>query len=158
MATLHETEFLEALNRITPQWLAGFFDGEGCISCVRHRGMPALRVDLIQCDYNILHLIGLKFGREPYTKPGRSKKHRTGYVLGFVGKSALPFLQYIQPHVVLKRKLVEWGIEMAKLHGEPGGNRRRGKGFLKPEVRQRREELLETIKAENQSGRLPKPN
>jgi hypothetical protein len=158
METLHEQEFVEALERITPQWLAGFFDGEGCITCVRYRGMPSLRVDLIQCDANILILIGAKFGRSPYAKPGRSPRHRTGYVLGFVGKSALPLLQYIQPHVVLKRKLVDWGVEMAKLHGETGGNRRWGKGFLKPEVRQRREELLRAMRNENQSGRLPKPN
>lgn len=158
MATLHESEFLESLNRITPQWLAGFFDGEGCVSCVRHRGMPALRVDLIQAEYNILHLIGLKFDRQPTAKTRRNIKHKQGWCLSFGGKSALPFLEFIKPHVVLKRKLVDWGIEMAKLHGEPGGNRRRGKGFLEPKVRQRREELLRTIKAENQTGRLPTIN
>lgn len=154
MATLHEIEFLEAMQRITPEYVAGFFDGEGCVSVVRHRGLPSLRVDLIQCDYNILHLIGLKFGREPNKKTVRNAKHRQGWSLSFCGKTALPFLEYLRPHVVLKRKLVEWGIEMAKLHTGNGGNRR-SKGFqaMSAETRLRREELLRTIRAENQAGK-----
>lgn len=153
MATLHESEHLEALARITPQWLAGFFDGEGCVSVVRYRyGLPALRVDLIQSEYNILYLIGLKFGKQPTAKTRRNPMSKQGWCLSFGGKNAIPFLEFIRPHVVLKRKLVEWGIEMAKLHGESGGNRSGKRRFMDPGIRQRREELLQTIREENQSG------
>lgn len=154
MATLHESEFLESLNRVTPQWLAGFFDGEGCVSVVRHRGLPSLRVDLIQCDYNILFLIGLRFGRTPTGKTQRNPRARKSHVLSFGGKEAVPFLEYIRTHVVLKRKLVEWGLEMAKLHTGNGGNRRsRGFQAMSASTRLRREELLQTIREENQAGR-----
>jgi hypothetical protein len=158
MATLEKSELDIALERLTPQWLAGFFDGEGSISVVRHRGMPALAVNITQCDLNTLAIIGMKYGagREPIKKPRRKETYSSAWVLQFGGKSALPLLEAIQPYVILKRKLVNWGIEMAKLHGKSGGNRRNIKGKMDPAVRARREELLAHIHAENQSGRPKK--
>jgi hypothetical protein len=155
MATLEKAELDIALERLTPQWLAGFFDGEGSISVVRHRGMPGLAVNITQCDLNTLVLIGLKYGagRQPLAKPRRGNNHSQGWVLQFNGKSALPFLQAIQPYAVLKRKLVDWGVEMAKLHGQAGGNRRNAKGKMNPTVRARREEILQLVTEENQSGK-----
>jgi hypothetical protein len=157
MATLEKSELDIALERLTPEWLAGFFDGEGCISVVRRRGMPGLSVHLSQSEYNILVLIGMKYGadRMPY-KHHDKKNWKTGWCLAFYGKSAMPFLEAIRDHVVLKRKLVEWGIEMAKLHGQAGGNRRNAKGRMDPAILARREELLVKIHEENQSGRPKK--
>lgn len=157
MATLAQSELDIALERLTPQWLAGFFDGEGCITCVRQRGMPSLTVQLSQADYNILMLVSMKFSgegepRKPHKKYARNAK-KQGWCLQFGGKSGLPFLEYIRPHVILKRRLVEWGIEMAKLHQKAGGNRKYGAGFLPTEIRSRREELLAAMRTENKSGR-----
>jgi hypothetical protein len=156
MATLEKSELEIALERLTPEWLAGFFDGEGCITVVRHRyGMPSLIVHLTQCDQNILTLVGMKFGadRRPTMKTRRNPNARESWCLQFGGKSALPVLLVIEPHVILKRKLVQWGIEMAKLHLPAGGNRRWNKGKMEPSIRARREHLLTEIRNENQLGR-----
>ena len=156
MARLEQSELDIALERLTPEWLAGFFDGEGCVSCVRHRGMPSLSVNITQCDQSILTLIGMKYGsgRAPLAKPRRGARHSQGFVLQFCGKSALPFLEAIAPHVILKRKQVEFGIEMAKLHMKAGGNRRNAKGKMDPAIRARREELLTVIRSSNNVGKV----
>lgn len=154
MATLEKSELEEALQNITPQYVAGFFDGEGCVTVVRqHYNMPSLIVHLTQCDQHILTLIGIKFNRLPTKKTRRNPKHREAWCLAFAGKSALPFLEYVLPYVILKKKLVLWGIEMAKLHGPSGGNRRNAKGKMDPVIRGRREELLGLIRTENRRGK-----
>lgn len=155
MATLEKSELDIALERLTPEWLAGFFDGEGCVSAsmsgVRN---PRLIVSITQSDFNLLSLIGMKFsqGGSLYSpiRKGAQREKRPCWILSFGGKSCLPILEYIRPHVILKRKLVEWGIEMAKLTGERG---KAGRGGSLPKlVMERRQELMTLVKGENQSG------
>jgi hypothetical protein len=154
MATLEKSELEIALERISPQYLAGLFDGEGCISCSRLHGVPGIQVNLSQAEFNILMLIGMKFGgRQPYKKYAKMAK-RQGWCLAWYGRSALPFLETIQPHVILKRKLVDWAIQVAKLHHSPGGNRRFQFGLISEDNRKERERLMNLIKTENQSGKL----
>jgi|SRR6476660_301504 len=155
MATLHESELDIALSRLTPEWLAGFFDGEGCVSIVRRHGVPSLTVNIVQAEYNILALIMMKFDgdRKPVYRRSQSDKKKN-YLIQFTGKNALPFLEYIRPHVILKRKLVEWAIEMAGLHMQAGGNRRNEFGLMPEPVRARREELMEQVRSENKKGLL----
>lgn len=155
MATLEKSELDIALERLTPQWLAGFFDGEGCVSAsmsgVRN---PRLIVHITQSDHNLLTIIGLKFSGNgclynPIRKRAQKEK-RPCWILSFGGKSCLPLLEYIAPHVILKRKLVLWGIEMAKLTAERG---KCGRGNSLPKnVMDRRQELMNLVKGENRSG------
>jgi hypothetical protein len=160
MATLEKSELDIALERLTPEWLAGFFDGEGCVSASTSNGRrgelrnPRLIVHVTQSDYQLLSLIAMKFSPDgcmysPVRKRGGHEK-RPIYCVSFGGKSCLPFLEYIAPHVILKRKLVLWGIEMAKLTGERG---KCGRGKSLPvAVMDRRRELMNLVKEENKSG------
>jgi hypothetical protein len=152
MATLEKSELDIALERLTPQWLAGFFDGEGCIS-VTMSGVtnPRVMVSITQQDHNILHAIWTKFCiprsgclYKPVRKRSRGNEQDC-WLLHFTGKSALPILETIEPYVILKRKLVVWGIEMARLTQERG----KGGSTLPLENRKRRFELMQLVKAEN---------
>lgn len=159
MATLHKSELDIALERLTPQWLAGFFDGEGCVSATMHKTRnPRLIVHITQSDLQLMTLIAMKFSPDGCMySPVRKKcarEKRPIYCVSFGGKSCLPILEYIRPYVILKRKLVEWGIEMAKLTGEHG---KCGRGKSLPaDVMARRKELMNFVKEENQSGFVTK--
>lgn len=162
MATLVQDELQIAAERLTPQWLAGFFDGEGCVSAsISGLRNPRLIVHITQSDPLLLSLIALKFGGNgTLYSPKRKfaqKEKKPCYIISFGGKACLPILEYIRPHVILKRKLVEWGIEMAKLTDERG---RIGRGkSLAPEVTARRIQLMNLVKEENRSGYADvKPN
>lgn len=152
MATLEKSELDVAIERMTPQYLAGFFDGEGCIT-VTMSGVtnPRVMVSITQSDYNILWAIWKTFC-EPNTgclyQPCRKNprgKEQPCWLLHFTGKSCLPILKAIEPYVILKRKLVTWGIEMAQLTQERG----KGGSTLPPENRKRRFELMHLVKAQN---------
>jgi hypothetical protein len=152
MATLEKSELDIALERLTPQWLAGFFDGEGCIT-VTMSGVtnPRVMVSITQQDYNILYAIWEKFCTTRtgcLYKPTRKKSRgneQDCWLLHFTGKSCLPILRTIEPYVILKRKLVIWGIEMAQLTQERG----KGGSTLPQENRARRMELMHLVRTEN---------
>jgi hypothetical protein len=156
MATLLDIEIEAALARLTPEWLAGFFDGEGSVSASVHNGgnyknYPRLMVSITQSDFNLLNLIALKFsGNGTMYSPVRKKsprERRPIWILSFGGKAALPLLRCIQPHVILKRKLVEWAIQTAELTLE------RGRCDTATEANfAKRYELMEKIRSENSSG------
>jgi hypothetical protein len=158
MAKLLDNEIAIAIDRLSPQWLAGFFDGEGCVT-VTMSGVrnPRVMVSITQQDYNILKAVWEKFC-VPDTgclyKPVRKKsrgKEMDCWLLHFTGKSCLPILRAIQPYVILKRKLVDWGIEMALLTAERG---KCGRGNSLPShVVSRRKELMDLVREENSSGR-----
>jgi hypothetical protein len=156
MATLEKSELDIALERLTPQWLAGFFDGEGCIT-VTMSGVtnPRVMVSITQQDYNLLYAIWKKFC-EPNTgclyKPVRKKSRgneQDCWLLHFTGKSCGPILRTIEPYVILKRKLVVWGIEMTELTQERG----KGGSALSLENRIRRSELMKLVRNENNNSR-----
>lgn len=119
-----ENTLLEAVARLTPQWLAGFFDGEGCVhASLDPRGRTYIKVQLNQKDPIILGLIGLKFPPS-YTRarsvPTKSGGTTTGHMLSWEGYIALDFLSYIKDHVIVKRKLVELAIEFCDHIGTVG--------------------------------------
>lgn len=155
MASLSNTELDIARERITAQWLAGFFDGEGCIT-VTMSGVknPRVMMSITQQDRNILNIIWEKFC-EPGTgclfKPVRKKSRGNEtdcWLLHFTGKSCKPILEAIQPYVILKRKLVEWGLEMVSLTAT------NGKGTLPVHITERRHELMRLVKAQNSSHKV----
>lgn len=157
MASLREDELDVARQRMTPQWLAGFFDGEGCATITvagqRNDGRPHFRmmVGLTQTDFHLLRLVAEIFfdtDRKIYNlyhKKGQMQRQRV-WQLTATGKNALGFLKIIQPHVVLKRKVVDLCIEM----GESVGVRGRE---TSDEVFARRVELRSLVRQENGTER-----
>lgn len=114
-------EILESAARMTPQYVAGFFDGEGSVmvkSCDSR--LIRLCVTLTNTDLRILALVGMRFpGGGPY-EMNSPKTRKQCYQLSWSGKSARPILDFIKDHVIIKRERVLLGIRMAQLTGERG--------------------------------------
>lgn len=68
---LRNEDTIAALPRITPEWLAGFFDGEGSVSAeLAYNKYATVTITLTQKDPKILALIMLKYNAgsfKPYT-------------------------------------------------------------------------------------------
>ncbi len=131
-------EIVEAASRITPQWLAGFFDGEGSI-CIHKNGGGncSFQASISQAEPKILALIALKFGVRVYE---RAAQGRRGFQIKFNGKCATPFLEYIKDHVICKRRQVGAALEFAKILSE---------FVASTEQVKRRTQLVEIIKQAN---------
>src|SRR6267154_4935775 len=121
---MENDRILEAAVRITPQWLAGFFDGEGCVSVVLDRyKRPYLRCFLTQTDVQILVLINIKYGgnlQDHKSKNTDGYKRRPGHRLFWFGIDARLFLHVIKDHVICKKRQVELALELEKATPERG--------------------------------------
>jgi hypothetical protein len=114
-------EVLEMVARMTPQWLAGFFDGDGHVSISRFKtaqmGKPYLR---LKCTFTGTNLLTMTFIASkcgfggPYWKKAAKYKSKV-YELDICGKKAEPFLRMILPYVIIRRKQVELALEFASI-------------------------------------------
>jgi len=149
-------QLLDFVARLSPQWLAGFFDGEGCVTFI-DRVLPdgrkniLVRVSISQKEVGILAIISLKFPackidsfKQPYKgdKPGGHTAHQ----LYWNGSKVIPFLEYIKDHVIVKKRQVELGLELAytMLPTRGGGNNR-----LEEEVWEKRKKIVEELRVLN---------
>jgi hypothetical protein len=120
------------LERITLEWLAGFFDGEGGIACYRTKSLPSkwtgivhvrwkLKITLTQNDESLLDAIRTKFPEFKFSAPrlkprGASKKQhwRPGYEITTDGGSCYAFLMAMRPLVIRKLLDVETALEFCE--------------------------------------------
>ncbi len=154
MEPLEQNDLLEIAARLTPQWLAGFFDGEGCVCArrVRLHGKPvgwSLRVNLTQADPILLCAIvqQYKAGYGPYakTRTTRKGKNSTVYEIGWQGKAAKPILELLDGLVIRKRFQVKLGLRfISTLVGS--GNR------FSAEVLAEREAIVNELRELNGAG------
>jgi len=116
----NEADVLERVARMTPQWLAGFFDGDGHVSICRMRSSAGarkwylrLKCTFTNKDALTLCVIASKFGfPAPLLK--EAKKYKSGvFEVCLQGKNAVPFLECIKDHVIIRRKQVELALEFS---------------------------------------------
>lgn len=99
---------------IDAKWLAGFFDGEGCVSIYRFRGKPKLLVSVAQKDPSILWLIHEQFPEA--NKPTfYGKKDKQVWHLILNGVKAKRFLETIREHSYCKRTQIEMALKFIDL-------------------------------------------
>lgn len=112
----------------SPQWLAGFFDGEGCVNVtlVGKSRRPSLRVYLVNTDAAVLGLIASAYGGRLATPKRLKEGWKPFRSLAFTGKAASGFLRIIRPYVLLKRAQVELGIALWDQMHKPRGQRMQG--------------------------------
>ena len=124
--------------KLTPEWLAGFFDGEGSITVTN---VLSLQVIVSQSNLELLVAIqGLFGGSIGGHKPRRG--HKICYSLRWCGKKAAEFLTVIFPYLVVKRERAEIAIKLQSLVGTMG---------VPTQTRQEREALATEIKDLNDS-------
>lgn len=108
------------MKRTDLAYMAGFFDGEGCICIGKGKGGLGLVCSVVQCNEWILQLFKMSFGgnvrlRQPY-KPER---YRT-FSWSICSKKAMAFLRVIQPYLMLKRAEAEVAIQFQMAKGRSG--------------------------------------
>lgn len=101
-------------NSISIEYIAGFFDGEGCIyiNNKTHR----LRVCITNTNYYILKQFKEMFGGSIYKRQLRKLKNNRGYCKQIFQWSiefnnALRFLECIQPYTIVKKEQIELAIK-----------------------------------------------
>jgi hypothetical protein len=135
---LEEKDLMGYVSKITSQWLAGFFDGEGCV-CIRtsqSSGSFSLVVKLTQKDIKILSLVLLKF-------PDGNFDFSDTPTICWNGVFAKDILLYIKEDVIIKRKQVAIALEFISLLNPKEGTQRLKDGNI-----ERRKELFILAKEE----------
>lgn len=134
-------EIVEAAARITPQWLAGFFDGEGSVYIQKQasNGCYTVSVCITQSEPKILALVALKFGMK---LASTRSVGRQCYAVRLHGRMVVPVLDYIKDHVVCKRRQVFAALEFANTMQLNGRE-------LTQAVIEKRDKLAEVIRSSN---------
>lgn len=113
--------------KLAPEYMAGFFDGEGSVyACWRRLGKstrsPTLTVCISNTDKIVLDLHQEQFGGSIYKRKARGNRQDCWqWVLS--AKMAVPFLESIQPYVVIKSGVVNAALEYATLMATPRNER-----------------------------------
>lgn len=90
--------------QMTIEYLAGYFDGEGCI-CIqmgKTPSSPSLRVTIVSGDEAVLHVFEREIGGTVY--PTRQGRKRRMWRWSLSGRKAADALRILEPHLVAKRK------------------------------------------------------
>ncbi len=105
----HLTALMKKGNMIDAKWLAGFFDGEGCV-CMRkfshnasNRFQFPLDIHITQNESKILKEISLIFGGSVVKHPPHSYR--------WCCPRNKEFINYILPHSLLKKRELELALE-----------------------------------------------
>lgn len=111
---------------LTPEYAAGFFDGEGCVNFqlmryrrygkVRGRSI-SLRVMIGNTNLAVLRRFEETFGGSVHPKPRYAAQHKPTWVWAASFKQAVPFLLAIQPFVIVKTEQVALALEFAAWRG-----------------------------------------
>lgn len=99
------------MAQVTKEYLAGFFDGEGCIHA--HRNLKSISVYLTQANPFILQMVADIYGGKP-----KQNKTTKAYAWECPANSREKFLTDILPFVIVKRSqillAIEWEIAKEK--------------------------------------------
>lgn len=104
------------LNTADAAYLAGFLDGEGCISiCSGNKGgakgSAYLRVTLSNSNRDVLDWSKIVTGIGGITHRGaQSKKHKEGFQFVVHGDGALTLLKQLRPYLKIKTEQADLGI------------------------------------------------
>jgi hypothetical protein len=102
---------------ITPQWFAGFVDGEACVrmytyerkrtkdSTKKYR-VYRVTIQIANTHLPTLKLIQNRFGGSLHELPKKSDKHKQAYVLCWAQNKAVTLLTEIEPFLVTKKEQV----------------------------------------------------
>ncbi len=150
---------------ISPQWLAGFFDGEGCINITvagksRH---AILRLYLVNTDADLLREIQKQYGGHFATQESKKKGWKPFCTLIWTNIPAKGLLSQIGEFLILKRRQCELAEEFLRIKDDPNRlepfdnknmpvNLRKGVRRVKPEILEKEFAIKARMHALNKKG------
>jgi len=131
-------------STLTPEYVGGFFDGDGNVSIVKIAGGYNLRVDFSQCYLPVLEVLQKEYGGKinGHTRTGRGSNHRTENRLTINGSECKKILETLKETSILKYDQVMIALDMLPLSNLFNA------GHLKEEIFQRKQALKEKNKKE----------
>lgn len=122
---------------MTWEYLAAFFDGEGCIHMMTNQcGNPQLKVTITQANFPLLQLVGAFTGFGKVDKTGSGEV----WVWRLTKREDIQtFLVNLAPHLILKKAEAEIAIAICKLNPVQGRH-------TTPEDRQKQVELASRLR------------
>ena len=89
-------------RKLSLQYIAGFFDGEGCVNMARLRSSIFPRVLIVHTDRYILELLQEQFGGDINPVHHRRENWKPSWIWRLSWKPAVDFLRKIEPYLVVK--------------------------------------------------------
>lgn len=112
---------LDFVARLSPAWLAGFFDGDGMVGAYITRGESTnLLVNITQKDPGILAVIAIRFPTRVVTRQRQGEAKQVHFCIEWSGKGAKEVLEFMKDHSICKKRQIELGLEFISLMGEKG--------------------------------------
>lgn len=104
--------YLKCFELISPEYLAGFIDGDGSI----YYGRNGINVSVLQCSPKILLHLYKQFGGNIRSIDNKKKDgfKRNSYLWSINGSTCIPFLEYIHGHVIIDCDKVTLALEWFK--------------------------------------------
>ena len=106
------------MKSITPAYVAGLVDGEGCITIevARKRFFyPRLYMGMSAKALPILELIHKEYGGTLRQHRAETLRWSAAWMLSIVGVPVIPLLEAIQPHLILKAEQCSIALNLAML-------------------------------------------
>lgn len=101
-------ERADQMTRAERAWLAGLFDGEGCIAWPRRENLHTARIDVYNCNYELLLMVQERTGTGKISARGKAKEHHSqAYVWNCYGDNARLVLGQILPWLIVKKVAAE---------------------------------------------------
>lgn len=138
---------MDNLKYISPEWLAGFFDGEGSISASLHGCSYNVIVTISQSNFKILCEIASNFPGATWISKknsniGNYKSKIIAFSIQWRGTSAKEILTTILPYLKLKKDRAEAALKIIETLGKAGQN-------VSEDVKEVRKDLALKIKIAN---------
>jgi hypothetical protein len=106
--------------KLSRQYMAGFFDGEGCVNMARTRASVFPRVLITNTNREILEQFQRQYGGDINSIPHRRKNWKPGWFWRLQWAGAIKFLEDILPWLVVKEAQALTAIAWQAAAPKPG--------------------------------------
>lgn len=105
-------------SSLSPEYLAGFFDGEGCIS-LSAGDLYTLHVSVTQVNPAPLREFAAAFGGNVRLRRWHRPDQRPGYIWNIASQKAMAMLKVLRPYLIVKAEEADIAIAFQSLR-RPG--------------------------------------
>lgn len=147
-------ELVQTATATAEQWayLAGLFDGEGCVHLALHKesGSISLALSIVNTNHSVIQWVADLFGGRIYSKK-KAAPDKDTWIWHASTSIAYRALQGMQPYLIIKRRQADLGIQFFQRVVAYDGHRHKP---LTPEERAWRLEQRQLMQDFNRKGKL----
>ena len=131
---------------ISTEYVAGFFDGEGCVNISTDTyGKPFIRILIVNTDVLVLEKFKERWGGNITHNKRHKENWKRSYTWRLSHNKAINFLKELEPHLIVKKKQTNLAISFYQL--TPGKGTKWSNDSL-----QKANEIIDQIRFANKKG------